>query len=161
VELLNPLERTKTPEGVERYAVEPYVMAADVYGMPPFVGRGGWTWYTGAAAWVWRLTVEGILGLTRRDGALHVDPCIPPTWPGFEAWVRAGELTVHVRVHNDGPGRHVREATLDGVTIPEARVGLTGAGARRLEVWLGRPGRPRPIDERGGVEAREGSGRAP
>src|SRR5690606_8226170 len=90
--LLNPLERTRTRGDVERYCVEPYVLAADVYARPPGVGRGGWTWYTGAAAWTWRLAVETILGLRRRAGALEVTPCLPTHWDGFEAWVREGEL---------------------------------------------------------------------
>ena len=135
--LLNPLERTRTAAEVARYRVEPYVIAADVYGRPPFVGRGGWTWYTGSAAWMWRLGVEAILGLRRRDGALEVDPCLPPSWPGFEATVRAGELRVHVLVHNDGAGKGVARATLDGRAQDRARVELTGAGERRLVVWLG------------------------
>jgi cyclic beta-1,2-glucan synthetase len=112
-------------------------MAADVYSSPPFVGRGGWTWYTGSAAWVWRLSVEGILGLTRRGGALHVDPCLPPTWPGFEARVRTGLLSVHVVVHNGGAGRGVTRVSLDGQPIERAVVALEGSGERRLEVWLG------------------------
>jgi len=90
--LLNPLERTRTREGVERYAVEPYVLAADVYARPPWTGRGGWTWYTGVAAWTWRLAIEEILGLRRREGAPEIDPCLPPHWDGFEAWVREREV---------------------------------------------------------------------
>ena len=76
------------------------MLAGDVYGCPPWVGRGGWTWYTGAAAWMWRLGVEAILGLRKEDGELRIDPCIPPTWKGFEAWVRMGEQRVHVVVDN-------------------------------------------------------------
>jgi cyclic beta-1,2-glucan synthetase len=136
--LLNPLERTRSQQGVEHYRVEPYVLAADVYARPPWVGRGGWTWYTGAAAWTWRLAIEAILGLRRRDGALELDPCIPSHWDGFEAWVREGELTVHVVVHNaGGAGRGVGAARIDGRSVERARVELVGAGERRLEVWLG------------------------
>ena len=135
--LLNPLERTRNRDEVERYRVEPYVIAADIYGVPPFVGRGGWTWYTGSAAWIWRLTVEGILGLRRHGGALDVEPCLPGNWPGFEAWVRAGSARVHVRVHNEGSGRGVSRVSLDGRHVERARVDLSLPGERSLEVWVG------------------------
>lgn len=139
-DLLNPLSRTATAEGVERYRVEPYVIAADIYGRPPFVGRGGWTWYTGAAAWTWRLGVEAILGLRWEDGALVVEPCIPPSWSGFEAWVRRGDATVHVvvRAPADGADARVVAVTLDGRPVAEARVTLPESGIRELEVELGR-----------------------
>jgi cyclic beta-1,2-glucan synthetase len=139
-DLLNPLARTKTSSEVERYRVEPYVIAADVYGRAPFVGRGGWTWYTGAAAWTWRLGVEAILGLRREAGSLVVDPCIPATWDGFEAWIKQDDLTIHVVVDNaSGRGRGVAEARLDGARLSEARVELRGSGQRRLEIVLGAP----------------------
>ena len=76
------------PDEVARYRAEPYVVAADVYSVPPHTGRGGWTWYTGSAGWMYRVGVEAILGITLRSGALHVDPCIPRDWPGFEATVK-------------------------------------------------------------------------
>ncbi|HTM20484.1 MAG TPA: hypothetical protein VL172_08255, partial [Kofleriaceae bacterium] len=139
--LLDPLERIRSRQDAEHYRVEPYVLAADVYARPPWVGRGGWTWYTGAAAWTWRLAVEGLLGLRRRQGALEVEPCIPSHWAGFQAWVRQGELRIHVVVHNaDGTGRGVRAARLDGQPVDAARVDLVGAGERELEIWLGAPG---------------------
>jgi cyclic beta-1,2-glucan synthetase len=139
--LLNPLERTRSREEAQRYRIEPYVLAADVYSQRPWVGRGGWSWYTGAAGWMWRLGVEEILGLRRRGGALEVDPSVPSRWKGFEAWVREGELMVHVVVDNtSSAGRGVTAARLDGRTIDRARVELSGAGERRLEVWLGGSG---------------------
>jgi cyclic beta-1,2-glucan synthetase len=136
--LLNPLERTTTPGDVERYRVEPYVLAADVCGQEPWTGRGGWTWYTGAAGWTWRLVVEALLGLRRRNGTLEVAPCIPAHWPGFEASVRAGPLTVHVVVHNRDVWHRgaVAEVQLDGQAVGRAVVDLRGAGTRRLELWL-------------------------
>src|SRR4029077_1623679 len=70
--LLNPILKAPSAEDAERYRVEPYVLAGDVYSVSPFVGRGGWTWYTGAAAWMWRVGVEAILGLRRKDAGLHV-----------------------------------------------------------------------------------------
>jgi cyclic beta-1,2-glucan synthetase len=131
---LNPLERTRTASDVELYRVEPYVIAADVYGREPFVGRGGWTWYTGAAAWTYRLAVEGILGLRFRDGALEVSPCLPPEWEAFEADVHTGDSLLHVVVHRSAGERRVE---LDGILRREQRIPLGGSGERRLEVWTG------------------------
>ena len=73
---------------MQRYKVEPYVVAADVYANPRHVGRGGWTWYTGSAGWMQRAGIESILGLRLRGEVLHLDPCIPKAWPSFEMMVR-------------------------------------------------------------------------
>ena len=82
--LLNPINHTATRAGVLRYKVEPYVVAADVYSVPPHVGRGGWTWYTGSAGWLYRAGIESILGLRVQADSLVIDPCIPAAWPEFE-----------------------------------------------------------------------------
>ncbi|MEX2547052.1 MAG: glucoamylase family protein, partial [Chloroflexota bacterium] len=82
--MLNPINHASTRAGVQRYKVEPYVMAADVYSEPPHVGRGGWTWYTGAAGWMYQAGVEWILGFRLRGTTLLLDPCIPRAWPGYE-----------------------------------------------------------------------------
>src|SRR5207247_8906043 len=81
--MLNPINHASSPARIARYRVEPYVVAADVYAEPPHVGRGGWTWYTGSAAWMYRAGLESILGFRRRGARLEVDPCIPRAWPGF------------------------------------------------------------------------------
>src|SRR5690606_4900718 len=86
--LLNPINHSRTPEEAERYKVEPYVVAADVYSVAPHAGRGGWTWYTGSAGWMYRAGIEGLLGIRREGATLVIDPCIPADWPGFEATVR-------------------------------------------------------------------------
>jgi cyclic beta-1,2-glucan synthetase len=137
--LLNPILKVTATEDAERYRVEPYVLAGDVYSVSPFVGRGGWTWYTGAAAWMWRLGVEEILGLRRKDGDLLVDPCIPPHWPGFEASIRVGDQHCHVVVDNSsGTGRGVLSMTLDGGTLESPLVKLgPGSSKRELHVVLG------------------------
>ena len=82
--MLNPINHTANRAGVQRYKVEPYVMAADVYGRSPHVGRGGWTWYTGSSSWMYRAAVEAILGLEVRGNVLRLRPRIPRGWPGFE-----------------------------------------------------------------------------
>jgi len=142
--ILNPILRAQTPEDSERYRVEPYVLAGDIYGCPPWVGRGGWTWYTGAAAWAYRLGVEAILGLRMEDGRLCVDPCIPPEWKGFEAWVRFGADEIHIIVENPGAvSRGVASITLDGAPLDSNRIrvdpGALANGSREVRVRLGTP----------------------
>lgn len=116
--LLNPINHALTPEQADRYKVEPYVVAADVYSVAPHVGRGGWTWYTGAAGWMYRAGIEGILGIRREGAELVVAPCIPEAWPGFEATVSVGSGRYDIRVTRLLPnGLHDLQATLDGVRI--------------------------------------------
>ena len=120
--LLNPIHHADSPDKVARYKVEPYVVAADVYGAPPHTGRGGWTWYTGSAAWLYRIGLEAILGFQLRGGRLQIEPCIPPGWPGYEITYRNGSTTYHVAVENSGgTGRGVRGVTLDGQSVPGRR----------------------------------------
>ena len=96
--LINPINHARTPAEVQRYKVEPYVAAADVHSVAPHAGRGGWMWYTGSAAWMYRAGIEGILGLRPESNFLVVAPCIPPSWPGFSATVtlRASRLPIPV-----------------------------------------------------------------
>ena len=138
--LLNPILRTQNASEVARYRVEPYSLAGDIYSCAPWVGRGGWTWYSGSAAWMWRLGVEGILGLRRVQGGLHIDPCIPPSWPGFEAWVRLGEQEIHVVVENpEHVSTGVRSLSLDRRELDSCWLALDpGAkGRAELRVRLG------------------------
>ena len=139
--LLNPINHARTPSEVQRYRVEPYVVAADVYSAPGHVGRGGWTWYTGSAAWMQRAGVEGLLGITYEGDTLRVDPCIPASWPGFEAAVRRGESTWRVVVANPtGVQRGIAAALLDGQTLPAGPVAISLADdgrAHSLEIRLG------------------------
>ncbi len=116
--LLNPINHARSAEEVERYKVEPYVVAADVYSVAPHAGRGGWTWYTGAAGWMYRAGIEGILGIRREGAALIIDPCIPAAWPGFEATLNVQGTRYDIRV--DNPSRRCRDvsrAELDGAHI--------------------------------------------
>ncbi len=139
-DMLNPVHHALTADAAERYRVEPYVLAGDVYGCEPWVGRGGWTWYTGSAAWSWRLGVERILGLTLSEGALRVEPCIPKAWPRFEAWVRAGDETLHVVVENPrGVCRGIATMTVDGTLVESNTVPRVagGKGVREVRVILG------------------------
>ena len=124
--LINPVRHTETPAAVERYKVEPYVVCADVYGAPPHTGRGGWTWYTGSASWLYRVALEAILGFHLEGSTLRLDPCIPRGWPGFEIDYRHGSTTYRVRVDNPaGTGRGVRLVVLDGRHLPGGAVPLS------------------------------------
>jgi cyclic beta-1,2-glucan synthetase len=139
--LLNPINHARTRANVQRYKVEPYVVAADVYANPRHVGRGGWTWYTGSAGWMQRAGIESILGLRLRGEVLHLDPCIPKSWPSFEMKVRYRSARYEILVENpDGAGRGIASAHLDDTVIVERplRVPLAEDGiTHHLRVRLG------------------------
>jgi cyclic beta-1,2-glucan synthetase len=96
--MINPVNHAQTAAGAARYKVEPYVVAADVYALAPHTGRGGWTWYTGSAGWMYRLVVESVLGLTREMDRLRFAPCLPPEWNEFALRYRYGETSYHITV---------------------------------------------------------------
>jgi cyclic beta-1,2-glucan synthetase len=130
--LLNPINHAATPEQVQRYKVEPYVIAADVYSVAPHAGRGGWTWYTGAAGWMYRAGVEGILGIRREGTFLVIEPRIPSQWPGYEAAITVDGAGYGVEVVRQSTcGNGVSQATLDGIALPvrsgQVRVPVDGA----------------------------------
>ena len=139
--MLNPINHASTPEAVHRYKVEPYVVCADLYSTPPHVGRGGWTWYTGSAGWMYRAGLEWILGFRLQGAALLLDPCIPRTWPGFKIAFRYHSARYDIAVENPGGvSRGVVRAELDGVALPgnQARVPLADDDAiHRVRVVLG------------------------
>jgi cellobiose phosphorylase len=113
--LINPVYHAATPATVEQYKVEPYVVCADVYGAPPHTGRGGWTWYTGSASWMYRVALEAILGFHQAGDTLRVEPCVPSGWPEYVIRYRRGSATYHIRVDNRaGTGHDVRSVTVDG-----------------------------------------------
>ncbi|MGE3509468.1 MAG: glucoamylase family protein [Vicinamibacterales bacterium] len=138
--LLNPVNHTRTPEDVDRYKAEPYVVAGDVYSRPPHAGRAGWTWYTGSAAWLYRAGLESMLGLRRRGATFGVTPSVPSTWPGFEiVWtVQGTRFTISVENPNR-VSRGVVGAWLDGVPVEHTAVPLALDGGRhQVRVVLGR-----------------------
>jgi cyclic beta-1,2-glucan synthetase len=138
LELILPPHHARNAEETRRYRVEPYVVAADIYGAPPHVGRGGWTWYTGSAGWIYRVVVEDILGLQRRGAVVRVDPCIPPDWPEFRvSWaVGGGRLEVHV-TNPDGVARGVVACQVDGEETAQDRIPVPREGVTRVKIRLG------------------------
>jgi cyclic beta-1,2-glucan synthetase len=137
--LINPVNHTRNPDEVARYRAEPYVVAADVYSSEAHVGRGGWTWYTGSAGWMYRVAVEAILGITLKNGALRIDPCIPRAWPRFEAVVRTRAAAFRVAVENPSSvSRGVRLIELDGVEMTGRDIPIAdAAGDHAVRVVLG------------------------
>jgi cyclic beta-1,2-glucan synthetase len=147
VELLRGLggiARAGSAADIERYRVEPYVVAADVYGVGPYAGRGGWTWYTGAAGWLYRFGIERVLGVRVRGDRLEIDPCIAADWPGFRVTVRHGAARYEVVVENpDGVQRGVAAVRVDGEEM-ELRPGVVASvglvddgGVHRVGVRMG------------------------
>jgi cyclic beta-1,2-glucan synthetase len=139
--LLNPISHTSTRADVQRYKVEPYVVAADVYSVPPHVGRGGWTWYTGSASWMYRAGLESILGFRVRAGKLSLTPCIPADWPGFEVIFRHASARYEILVENPHRvSRGVAHVELDGKKLPagETHIVLVDDGCtHEVRVTLG------------------------
>jgi cyclic beta-1,2-glucan synthetase len=123
--MLNPINHALTRHDAERYKVEPYVVAADVYSSPPHAGRGGWTWYTGSAGWMYRAGIEGIVGLTREGNCLCLNPCIPSHWPELNLTITLAAASYAVSILNPGAtGRGIRSAVLDGKALTTANNGL-------------------------------------
>ena len=127
--MINPIYHADTPEKIRLYRVEPYVVAADIYGAQPHTGRGGWTWYTGSASWMYRLGLEAILGLRRHGNILHIKPCIPNDWPGYEMEYSFGTARYHIQVENPNSSyRAVSRLVVDGQSLPENTILLRDDG---------------------------------
>jgi cellobiose phosphorylase len=156
-DLLNPVRLATTPEQVARYRVEPYVVAADIYAAPGHVGRGGWTWYTGSAAWMYRIGVESILGVTRHGASLRVAPCIPSSWPRYEVTYRHGQSRYRIVVENPhGLCRGVPQIEMDGAVLRSATIPLLGDGRdHEVRVVLGEQPRAELVLD-AGVDAAHG-----
>jgi cyclic beta-1,2-glucan synthetase len=138
--LINPVLRTADASAASAYRVEPYVLAGDVYGAPPHVGRGGWSWYTGSAGWVYRLGLEDILGLTPVPGGVEIRPCVPRSWPEYEMRIRVGVGTTYRIVVRNPEGVHsgVAAATLDGERLERPVVRFVDDGeTHEVDVLLG------------------------
>jgi len=126
--LINPISHGSTPEQVSAYCVEPYVAAADVYGVAPHTGRGGWTWYTGSAGWMYRLVVESLLGLKLSADRLQITPCLPPHWSEFQIHYRYRETFYHISIESSGDVSQVERITLDGGELTDDFVTLVDDG---------------------------------
>ncbi len=119
--MINPINHARSPEEIAIYKGEPYVAAADVYAASPHIGRGGWTWYTGSAGWMYRLIIESLLGLRLETDKLRFEPCLPAEWDAFKVHYRYRETIYHITVrqtrNNSGASVTVDGVELSGKTI--------------------------------------------
>jgi cellobiose phosphorylase len=122
--LINPINHGRSPEDIAIYKVEPYVVAADVYGVAPHIGRGGWSWYTGSASWMYRLILESLLGLRLDVDTLHLSPCLPADWAGFKLRYRYRETLYRIAVSQTAEGPNAARMILDGVEQPGPAIPL-------------------------------------
>lgn len=131
-QMINPLTHARTAEEVETYKVEPYVVAADVYTAEGQLGRGGWTWYTGSASWMYRVGLEGILGFTKRGDRLFIEPRAPTAWPEYRIEYRYGKSIYQIVVRNEDrvSGEGAVEVTVDGNLSADGGIQLVDDGAR-------------------------------
>jgi cyclic beta-1,2-glucan synthetase len=141
--IINPINHTKTRTGIQRYKVEPYVMAGDVYAEPTHAGRGGWTWYTGSAGWMYRAGTEAILGFRLRGTTLAINPTIPRAWPSYEITFRYHAAEYSITVENPrGVMSGVTAAELDDTSLQVgngggAEIGLVPDGTHKVRIVLG------------------------
>jgi cyclic beta-1,2-glucan glucanotransferase len=124
--MLNPINHARTFAAAQRYKVEPYVVCADVYSVQPHVGRGGWTWYTGSAGWMYRAGLESILGLNVEGATLRFDPCVPRAWKEFDIAFLHHSTRYEIHVDNPtGVCRGVASLELDGQALPQGSVHIS------------------------------------
>jgi len=136
--LINPIHHGSTPSGIGKYRVEPYVVAADVYGVEPHIGRGGWTWYTGSAGWMYRLITESLLGLHLDVDKLRFNPRPPRDWPSFKMHYRYRETYYHITVTCNGYNNTIQSISVDGVEQQEHTVCLVDDRVNhQVEIALG------------------------
>lgn len=123
--MINPVNRTRSRRDVDVYKVEPYAVSGDIYAHPMHSGRGGWTWYTGSAGWMYRIAVESILGIGRRGRTLKISPCVPTSWPEFKVTWRFGKCRYEITVENPDRSSHgILQATLDGQSVDASAIPL-------------------------------------
>ena len=136
--MLNPIEHTKTKDGVQKYKTEPYVVPGDVYGKGNLAGRGGWTWYTGSSSWLYQAGIKSILGLQIQNRELTLNPCIPPYWKEYTIRYRYKESIYNIKIHNpDGKTKGISKFMLNGKKILEKKIMLDGNGGNfEIEVEM-------------------------
>jgi cellobiose phosphorylase len=137
--LINPVNHTRTDRECSIYKVEPYVMAADVYSVSPHVGRGGWTWYTGTAGWVYKAGLESILGFCKTEDKLIINPCIPKKWTEYSLRYRYRNTEYQITVRNPkNVNGGVSSVTADGKPLDGSVIELTDDGKTHIvEVTMG------------------------
>lgn len=128
--IINPVNHGNSAAAVAIYKAEPYVVAADVYAIAPHTGRGGWSWYTGSAGWLYRLMIESLLGITRQGNELHIKPCLPKNWPGYRVDYRFGNTLYCINIIQ--MGERESKIMLDGNVLDGAGIPLVDDGRQRV-----------------------------
>jgi cyclic beta-1,2-glucan synthetase len=138
--MLNPVNHMRNQDDVERYRAEPYAVAADVYAHPAHIGRGGWTWYTGSAGWMYQAAIHGLLGLRRSGATIAVNPSIPSVWTGYSVEWTIGRTRYRFTISNpEQRCQGVASATLDGALVDANAIPLhDDGGIREVTITLGR-----------------------
>lgn len=140
-QMINPINHSDSASAADIYKVEPYVVAADVYGVEPHVGRGGWTWYTGSAGWMYRLIIESLLGLHLNVDRLTLKPCMPAEWPEYTVHYRFRETVYHIIVRHGAPGQTSAQLVVDGQQSNDLSINLVDDRQdHRAEIWLAAAG---------------------
>jgi len=134
VSYISPITHCKTHPDVKKYRVEPYVIASDIYTAPPYSGRGGWTWYSGSAGWMYTLILESLLGLEIHGDCLRFNPCIPETWKSYRMYLRYKSSRYHISILKPGPGSVVKSVNVDGKNQSDKTVHLVDDGGDRQVV---------------------------
>ena len=127
--MITPIEHARSKEAANKYKVEPYVVAADIYGASNLAGRGGWTWYTGSSSWFYQAGIEYILGFQIENNVLRINPCIPKDWKEFSMRYKFGRSIYHIKVHNlNGKNTGVTKVILNGEVIENKEIRLVDDG---------------------------------
>jgi cellobiose phosphorylase len=135
---LSPIHHSRTPKDVSKYRVEPYAIASDIYAAPPHTGRGGWTWYTGSAGWMYTLILESLLGLRLSGDLIWFDPCIPLKWKSYQIDYRYRSTIYHIVVQNSGTESGVKSIVVDGIDQADKTIHLADdRGDHQVVVDLG------------------------
>jgi cyclic beta-1,2-glucan synthetase len=145
--MINPVNHGGSAEGIGTYKVEPYVLAADVYAVPPHTGRGGWTWYTGAAGWMYRLIIESLLGLRLAVDKLYVEPCLLDDGEGFTVHYRYGKTIYHIKVVQGQTSENEGRVTVDGVVQQEQSIRLVDDGSDHMVDYVVNNKKAPPVKE--------------
>lgn len=138
-DLINPVNHTRNSQDCARYKLEPYALAADVYAAQPHAGRGGWSWYTGSAGWLYKAGLEGILGFRKNGNTLTIDPCISNKWADYSIRYRYMGTLYRISVHNpEGLSKGIVRISVDGKAIGGNEIGLADDGTTHdVEIILG------------------------
>lgn len=125
--MINPIEHARTKEAVNKYKVEPYVVAADIYGQGNLAGRGGWTWYTGSSSWIYEAGIKYMLGLRIENGYLSINPCISSEWKEYQIRYKYKNSIYNIKIENpNGKNSGVESFIVNGNKIEDKKIKLDG-----------------------------------